>query len=139
MEEVIEYKDKTIALLIKHSDYNESGKTKWISKQHEPLQGSLMVYDEGKIFDCHKHKLNPRIINHTQEAFVVIKGIIRVDFYIGNQDNLIGSLTAYKGDAIFIWHEFHELRILKDNSKFYELKAGQFNGSVSDDKEYLND
>jgi hypothetical protein len=159
MNQVISINDKIYAF---KNDINELpivGSTDWYGKPYEPLQGSLMHYNGGKVFKTHKHKLNPRTIGHTQEAFIVIKGKIKVDIFTtieeaqgsnsfvvcsdssnplyNSTENyryaLIGSLMAQQGEAIFVWDGFHKISILEDDTLVYEIKCGQFT-NVQDDK-----
>lgn len=129
--------------------------TSWFGKETEPLQGSVMKYDKDKVFRTHRHKLNPRIINYTQEAFIVITGKLKVEifesviepvqklsddglfFYKTNQETTgkLGQLIAESGDIIFVWRGFHKISILEDKTVAYEIKAGSFT-SVQQDKEF---
>jgi len=158
MNQVIE-KDGILYALMSPSDNTEQNKSEWFGKETSPLQGSRMRYNAGKSFKTHQHKLNPRIINYTQEAFIVIKGKIQIDVYTReNKEQLaqiflekgiidsieatryginhLGSLVAEAGDVIFIWKGYHKLTVLEDDSNFYEIKSGQFT-SVQEDKEFL--
>lgn len=110
-------------------------KTYWVGDSFSSLQGSIMSYDSGKLFANHKHKLNPRIINRTQEAFFVVSGKIKLSIW-SDSKIWLGELIASTGEAIFIWKGFHELIILEDDTVAYEIKAGSFT-SVEDDKEYF--
>lgn len=108
----------------------------WFGSQFESLQASRMKYEAGKSFRIHHHILNPRLIKRTQEAFIVISGMIAVDIY-DKMGLLIGSLNAAPGEAIFVYRGGHGVRLLED-SIVYEIKAGSFS-YVSEDKEFLND
>ena len=110
--------------------------TEWFGSQHESLQASRMKYLADKSFRIHHHILNPRTIKRTQESFVVIQGKIAVDVY-DNKANLLGTLEAGTGEAIFVYRGGHGVRILED-CIVYEIKAGSFS-YVSEDKEFLND
>jgi len=139
---IISGDDGTIyAQLVEHKNYiDKCNKTEWFGNNVFPLQGSLMCYGSHKTFKAHRHILNPRIINKTQECFVVIKGRLSVKISNKCDGKIIemGTLMAGPGDAIFVWAGFHEVKILEDGTMAYEIKAGQFNGVVSDDKEFLN-
>lgn len=145
LESTIAVDDVIYAQLIRHKDYvNVHNKTEWFGNQSNPLQGSLMCYGAHKVFKAHRHILNPRIINKTQECFVVIKGLLSVTILIRDKKQAnsfinLGTLVAEAGDAIFVWGGFHEVKILEDGTMAYEIKAGQFNGVISDDKEFLTE
>lgn len=123
------------------NDLQQLGKTQWIGKESFSLQGSIMYYDANKSFVAHSHILNPRLINKTQECFIIIKGKIKVTISvkIPHENNYclhdLGYLIGEPGDAIFVWNGFHQIDILENDTIAYEIKAGQFNGVVSEDKE----
>ncbi len=136
-------------------DLNKKGSV-WFGKETNSLQGSIMNYDK-KDFAIHKHILNPRLINHTQEAFIVVQGSIKIDIHDdyedGNGDKKVGlaiskgwngeeyaylgSFIAKEKDIIFVWKGYHSLKFLEDNTIAYEIKAGAFNGIVSEDKKII--
>ncbi len=126
--------DEVYAILVLQKKAKKG--TTWIGEPYEPLQGSIMKYEKGKVFRLHRHILNPRMIQRTQEAFVVISGKIEVVMHDKNFKP-IGSLQASAGDAIFIYRGGHEVKIIKD-AVLYEIKAGAYT-YVSDDKEFKND
>ena len=109
--------------------------SEWFGEQFESLQASRMKYQKGKEFRIHHHILNPRTIKRTQESFVVVRGRIAVDIY-DNTSQLIGTIEAGQGDAVFVYRGGHGIRILED-SVVYEIKSGQFS-YVSEDKEFKN-
>lgn len=134
---VIETKERLYAQKVNPRATTEQ-KTAWFGKQTEPLQGSVMNYPIKTEFRTHRHILNPRIINRTQEVFIVVEGEIQVDIFESNSfesvDHL-GSLTAKAGEAIFVWAGYHKITL---KGIAYEIKAGQFNGIISEDKEFLD-
>lgn len=145
------------AQLVKPVEH-KSGATAWFGKEISPLQGSVMKYDAGKAFRTHIHVMNPRLINKTQEVFIVISGKVKVTISVpkcptsmgeatpvrnedihGKEYYVLGSLEASPGEAIFVWGGYHKIEITENNTVAYEIKAGQFNGIVSDDKEFLDE
>lgn len=112
--------------------------SEWFGNQFEPLQVSRMKCEAGKKFRIHHHILNPRIIKRTQEAFIVISGKLAIDIYDNLPlPNLIGTLEACPGDAVLVYRGGHGVRVL-ESGIFYEVKAGQFEGVVSEEKEFRN-
>ena len=116
----------------------------WFGNQFEPLQASRMNYPIGKKFAIHHHRQNPRIIKRTQESFVVVSGRIAVDIYnertsyLGPRASFLGTLEVGPGEAIFIYRGGHGVRVLED-CVFFEVKAGQFDGVVSEEKTFQED
>ena len=136
MQQVICNKDRTLAMLSKVNDVSKDNHTEWFGKPSEQLQGSRMHYNKGSTFRTHRHILNPRLINKTQESFICIRGKIQIDIYLETKECL-GSLVAEAGDIIFVWGEYHKLSILEDDTICYEVKAGSFT-SVEEDKEFID-
>jgi hypothetical protein len=87
METKITFGDKLYAILSPISDAVKESNTEWFGENTQPLQASRMFYNAGKTFKTHKHKPNPRIINRTQEAFIVIKGSIKIDILEKNYNS----------------------------------------------------
>ena len=56
--------------------------TTWYSDKIHPLQASKMLYNAGKEYKVHSHKLNKRITLQTQEALICMRGKAEVDIYI---------------------------------------------------------
>lgn len=126
--------DEIYALLASGDEVKEG--SEWFGKEHESLQASRMKYATGKTFRVHHHILNPRTIKRTQEAFIVISGLIAVDIY-DTKANLIGTLEAGPGEAIFVYRGGHGVRVLK-GVVMYEVKAGQYT-YTSEDKTFMDE
>lgn len=158
MIQKIELDEIVYALCFSPKDINTSEKkTTWLAKQTDSLQASLMCYDK-KHFAIHKHKLNPRLINYSQEAFIVLQGEVQIDIYekfidedglngifgykpvldtFGRKYVLLGTLTAKEKDIIIVWKGYHAVKFMTENTLAYELKAGSFNGIISEDKHII--
>lgn len=126
--------DEVFAILASMKDVKDG--REWFGENHEPLQAARMSCKAGTGFRVHRHILNPRTIKYTQEAFIVVKGKIAVDIY-DKFGNLLGSLQAQDGEAVFVYRGCHGVRVL-DDAVFYELKAGQYT-VVSEDKEFIKE
>lgn len=144
-------------LYAQHVNPNDypAGATQWFGKEIMPLQGSVMKYDAPKAFRTHIHVMNPRLINKTQEVFLVMKGKLKVTISLpkspksveakrevdlhGTEYWTVGSLEAGPTEAIFVWGGYHKIEIVENGTVAYEIKAGQFNGVVSDDKTFLDE
>lgn len=134
----INVNDEVYAILAPAKEIKEG--SEWFGAQHESLQASRMNYEAGKSFRVHHHILNPRTIKRTQESFVVISGRIAVDVYdnpkpkSGWKAELLGTLEAGPGEAIFVYRGGHGVRVLEDTIA-YEIKSGCYT-TVSEDKEF---
>lgn len=134
--------EELYAILVEASDIKDG--SEWFSNSSEPLQVSRMKYESGKSFRVHHHILNPRIIKRTQEAFIVVSGRLAIDIYDipKPKDNfvpqLIGTFQVSQGEAVLIYRGGHGVKVL-ESGVFYEVKAGQFDGVMSEEKAFLND
>lgn len=108
-----------------------------ISPEDQFLQTSGRVLKKGFKVNAHKHNKLKRETNITQEAWVVLKGLISAKFY-DLDDKVIFETTLSDGDCVTIFRGGHELSVLKDNTYFYEIKNGPYYG-VESDKEQIND
>lgn len=111
----------------------------WYGNDREAIQASRMCYNKDKTFRAHKHLLRPRLNNYTQECLIVYQGSIQVNVYSAGIENLrehLTELVAKAGDIIILYRGYHDLKVLEDNSIFFEIKNGEFT-SVEEDKTYL--
>lgn len=124
--------DEIYAIHVKAEDVKDG--SEWVGDKHESLQAQRFKYPEGHTFRTHFHILNPRTIKRTQEAFIVISGVIEVT--ITDSDGVhIGRICAKSGDAVFVYRGGHGIRVLED-CVVWEVKAGQYT-YVSEDKKYV--
>jgi len=131
MNREISFDGETYAILASAKDVKDG--SEWFGNPIESLQAQRMKYPKGKTFRLHYHILNPRTVKKTQEAFLVIQGRLAVDIY-SVKKNLLGTLEAGPGEAIFVYRGGHTVRVLEDFIG-YEVKAGQFS-FVSEDKSF---
>ena len=108
-----------------------------ISPDDQFLQTSGRVLKKGFKVNAHKHNHIKRETNITQEAWIILKGLISAKFY-DLDDKLIFETTLTKGDCVTIFRGGHELSVLEDNTFFYEIKNGPYFG-VEADKEMINE
>jgi hypothetical protein len=108
-----------------------------ISPEDQFLQTSGRVLKKGFKVNAHKHNYLKRETNITQEAWVVLKGLISVKFY-DLDDKMIFETKLASGDCVTIFRGGHELLVLEDNTLFYEIKNGPYYG-VESDKKQIND
>jgi len=133
--ESIESAKSTVEIPITGNQEN----TSWYGDSREAIQASRMCYNKNKAFKAHKHILRPRLNNYTQECLIIYKGLIQVNIYSAGAANLkehLHTLTAKAGDIIILYRGYHDLKVLEDNSIFFEIKNGEFT-NVEEDKCYL--
>ncbi len=104
-----------------------------ISSSTEPLQLATLSLVNGQTFKPHYHIKNIRIITITQEAWVVIEGKIKVDYYdIDNK--LVGFGLLGAGDCSITYRGGHNYTCLSKDALVYEFKTGPYLGQEKDKK-----
>lgn len=135
MIEYIESDDGTLHLVYRPND-SVSGR-KDIIDPKEILQISLIQSEKNTVFDPHIHieKLLDHSSQITQESWVVVKGLVRVDYY--NMSGVyIDSKEIKDGECSITLRGGHSYKILSDNTLIYEFKTGPYYG-VEKDKVYI--
>jgi hypothetical protein len=129
----IKYKDKTVAILHSYSEWKEG--LDFLTPDETFIQAGTWWYESGKKLKAHRHKINVRTTDRTQETVIVLNGTMRIDFY--DEDNNIFLQEIVKtGDVCIILTVGHGYQILEDNTKIVEVKNGPFT-SVEMDKELI--
>ena len=108
--------------------------TTWYGDNEQGLQASRMVCEGQKEYATHRHIINKRNIDRTQEAMICVNGCAEIKVYDNNKE-LLDTLTLNAGDIAILYNGYHGLKILSSNTIIYEVKCGQFT-SVEKDKEY---
>lgn len=107
----------------------------WHGKDTDSLQVASMAHDKGKVVTPHLHKFRPRSVEYTQECVVLVQGKIEFSFY--DYDKVfLDKVTLNPGDAVTIFGGYHGLKVLEDNSVYFEIKNGPFIGNEGD-KEFI--
>lgn len=89
-------------------------------------QLAYMRHPPGKIIAPHVHNPVPREVQFTQEVLVIMKGILRVDFYTNGQCYL-ESWVLESGDVILLATGGHGFEVLEEVEMF-EVKQGPYAG-----------
>ena len=93
-----------------------------------------MKHKKNHIILPHKHNKRKKNaitkIDNTTEVLIILKGILRVDFY-NHQEKYLYSKKLYKNDLIMLSNGGHGFKILKD-VEMIEVKQGPY--FISKDK-----
>jgi len=129
--------DLLLHVIFKFQDFNKP-RTE-ILESHNFLQSLAVRCDAGQTFRSHKHieKTVTRVNEKTQEAIVVIRGIIECKLF-DIDDSLIMNKLIHEGDAIFTLHGGHGFTIIEDNTCFLEFKSSPYEGVIRD-KSYIDE
>lgn len=124
MIEKVKYKKKLYALIIKNEYKNKKG-IHFFTEDHFTQQIGYMSHNKGHIILPHRHIKRITKILVTTETILILKGLVRVDFYDNKKKYLFSKLLK-SGEIIFLMHGGHGFKILKP-TKMLEIKQGPFN------------
>jgi len=83
-----------------------------------------MSHKKNHIIKPHLHKRQVRKLNHTSEILLILKGVLRVDFYSKKKKYLFSKILKEK-DIIMLVHGAHGFKVLKP-VQMIEIKQGPF-------------
>ena len=75
----------------------------------------------------HTHQKRSTKVLLTTELIIILKGLLRVDFY-NEKQNYLFSKKIKKGDLIYLMHGSHGFKVLKE-TQMIEVKQGPFQKS----------
>jgi hypothetical protein len=115
---------KTLAIIVYHS-FSHDGLC-FFTPAEFSQQLAYMKHPKGKIIEPHVHNIVKREVLYTNEALIVKRGKIRVDFYNGQQSYLKSRILE-EGDIILLVTGGHGFEMLEE-SELIEVKQGPFAG-----------
>ena len=124
MIEKIIHKKKLLALIVKGKYRNKKGIT-FFTPSESIQQFGYMKHKKAYIIKPHLHKKRLTKIFYTTEVILLLKGMIRVDFYTQFKKYLFSKILKEK-DIIMLVHGGHGFKILKD-VEMLEIKQGPYN------------
>ena len=125
----IKHKKKLLALIVRGKYRNKKGIT-FFTPNDSTQQFGYMKHKKKYIIKPHLHKKRMTKIHYTTEVILILKGILRVDFYSGIKKYLFSKILKEK-DIIMLVHGGHGFKVLK-NVEMLEIKQGPY--SLSKDK-----
>jgi len=84
-----------------------------------------MKHNKNYIIRPHLHKKRMTKILSTSEVILLLKGVLRVDFYNQQQKYLFSKILKEK-DIIMLVHGGHGFKVIKD-VEMIEVKQGPYN------------
>ena len=124
MIEKIKYKNKLFALIVSGNYRNKKGIT-FFTPDQATQQFGYMNHKKGYIIKPHKHKNRLTKILCTTEVILLLKGVLRVDFY-SLQKNIYLAKFSKKKSIILLVHGGHGFKVIKD-VEMIEVKQGPYN------------
>ena len=98
----------------------------------EYLQCAVINMDNGKQFDPHVHIPCERTTDTTQEAWVVLKGKIKITYYDENKNPMDEPAVISAGGCTISFWGGHKYECLEDGTVVYEFKTGPYFGKDAD-------
>lgn len=129
MIEKIRYKKKLLALIVRGKYRSKKGIT-FFTPNESTQQFGYMKHEKNYVIKPHLHKKRVTKISYTTEVILLLKGILRVDFYNMSKKYLFSKILKDK-DIIMLVHGGHGFKVLK-NIEMIEIKQGPY--SLSKDK-----
>ena len=123
MIEKIKYKNKLFALIVRGKYRNKKGISFFTDKK-DIQQFGYMNHKKNHIIKPHIHKRQTRKLLHTSEVILILKGILRVDFYDIKKKYLFSKKIKEK-DIIMLVHGAHGFKVIKD-VQMIEIKQGPY-------------
>ncbi len=124
MIEKIIYKKKLLALIVRGKYRNKKGIT-FFTPNNAIQQFGYMKHKKQHIIKPHLHKKRLTKIFYTTEVILLLKGILRIDFYNRFKKYLFSKILKEK-DIIMLVHGGHGFKVLK-NIEMLEIKQGPYN------------
>ena len=128
MIEKIFNKKKLYALIVR-SSYRKKKGVSFFTDDKATQQFGFMKHKKNHIIMPHKHNKRLTKILTTTEVIILLKGILRVDFY-NEKKNYLFSKKVYADDIIMLVNGGHGFKVLK-NVEMIEVKQGPYH-SASD-------
>lgn len=110
---------------------NEIGARVDMCPENEYLQVAAFRLDDGKTFKAHKHIVNHRTSDMTQESWIIIQGKVKAILY-DLDDTVLEEIVLEQGDCSITFRGGHNYLCMEDNSLVYEYKIGPYTGQDND-------
>ena len=124
MIEKIIHKKKLLALIVRGKYRNKKG-ISFFTPSESIQQFGYMKHKKAYIIKPHLHKKRLTKIFYTTEVILLLKGMMRVDFYNQFKKYLFSKILKEK-DIIMLVHGGHGFKILRD-VEMLEIKQGPYN------------
>ncbi|THJ19976.1 MAG: hypothetical protein CAF45_015355 [Nitrospira sp. CG24E] len=126
--EVIEYNGVRYAEIIWAN--MRVAKTTFFSPPDSSFQFGLLAHEAGYQEPPHFHQPFSRTISDLQQMFVVQRGVVGVQLY-NDQGQQLREAILRAGDAIVLIHGVHAIRVIED-MQCISVKQGPFKGDLFD-------
>lgn len=118
-----------LALIVRGKYRNKKG-IHFFTPESATQQFGYMKHKKKHVIKPHLHQKRLTKILSTTEVILIMKGVLRVDFYNQKKKYLYSKILK-KNDIIMLVHGGHGFKVLK-NVEMLEIKQGPY--SISKDK-----
>ena len=123
MIEKIKHKKKFLGLIVR-GKYRKKKGINFFTPNNFTQQFGYMKHKKQHIIKPHLHKKRATTILYTTEVILILKGLLRVDFYHSNKKYLFSKILK-ENDIIMLIHGGHGFKVLKD-VEILEIKQGPY-------------
>ncbi len=123
MIEKISHKNKLFALIVRGRFRNKKG-VNFFTPNHTTQQFGYIKHKKNHIIEPHLHNKRLTKILSTTEVILLLKGVLRVDFYDDHKIYLFSKIINAK-DIIMLVNGGHGFKVLK-NVEMIEVKQGPY-------------
>jgi len=123
MIEKITYKKKKLAFIVRGKYRNRKGIT-FFTPNDFTQQFGYMKHKNKHVIKPHVHKKRLTKIYYTTEVILILKGVLRVDFYTQSKKYLFSKVLR-TNDIIMLISGGHGFKVLKD-IEMIEIKQGPY-------------
>ena len=123
MIEKIQNQKKLYALIVR-SKYRKKKGINFFTDKNATQQFGFMKHKKNYLIKPHLHNKRETKILSTSEVIILLKGILRVDFY-DNSKKYIFSKKVYANDIIMLVNGGHGFKVIKD-IEIIEVKQGPY-------------
>jgi hypothetical protein len=123
MIENIKYKKQTLALIVR-GKYRKKRGIAFFTPKNSTQQFGYIRHPRQHIIKPHLHKKRKTKILYTSEVILLLKGLLRVDFYNNKKKYLFSKILKAK-DIIMLVKGGHGFKILKE-VQMIEIKQGPY-------------
>tara|TARA_A100000164_G_C21522831_1_gene592318 strand:- start:84 stop:518 length:435 start_codon:yes stop_codon:yes gene_type:complete len=118
------YNKKKLYGLIVRSSYEKKKGVSFFTDNKATQQFGYMNHKKNHLILPHRHNKRKSEILLTTEVIIILKGILRVDFY-NEKEKYLFSKKLYSKDIVMLTNGGHGFKVLKD-VKMIEVKQGPY-------------
>jgi len=119
----INHKKKLYALIV-DNNYRKMRGVNFFSSNDLPQQFGYIFQKKNHIIQPHTHQKRSTKVFITSEVLIILKGILRIDFYDLKQKYLFSKIIK-RGQIIFLLHGSHGFKVIKE-LQMIEVKQGPY-------------